>query len=199
MTTLLFVPDSKKSAVLSGWAPEYGEVELLDGLLKAGETIGASSIRARFALSLIELHCGSAEKMGMILSSVKRIGSDYVKAKVLGAATDCLARGDFIEDRRVSREFFGAVDGIGSDSIRASLLSAVAKQSAMGKSTLLRIIESTERLGNDSIKAGVLLQIALVPGKDAEVSMRLRQSAATIGSSHAFHTVFSPLEPNPPW
>ena len=263
VATAFFVSDSKKSAVLADWAPEFGEVELLDGLLKAGETIGASSSKARFALSLIELHCGSAEKMGMILGSVKRIGSDSHKAKVLGAATDCLSRDDhfreaffatlnsigsdshkssvlgrvvekaaaapgsssasrrsesanrlgsnevgsallsgshdgYIEDPRVSREFFGAVDGIGSNSIRASLLSAVAKQSAMGKSTLLRIIESTERLGSDSIKAGVLLQIAVVAGKDAEVSMRLRQAADTIGSSHTFRTVLSQLETNSP-
>ena len=93
MATLFFVSDSRKSTVLSGWAPEYCEVELLDGLLKAGETIRAGSIRARFALSLIELHCGSAEKMGMILSSVKRIGSDSTRRRCLEPPrTVCPAR-----------------------------------------------------------------------------------------------------------
>ena len=264
MTTAFFMSDSKKSAVLSDWAPEYSDVELLAGLLKAGETIGATSIRTRFALSLIELHCGSAEKMGMILSTVKRIGSDSHKAKVLGVATDCLSRDDhfreafftalnsirsdshkssvlrkvveksagtpasssvarrselanqlgsnetvksallsgshdvYIEDPRVSKEFYGAVDRIGSNSIRASVLSAVARQSAMGKATLLRVIESAERLLSDSIKADILMQIAHVGSKDAEVSMRLRQAAETIRSSQAFRTVLSQLETNSP-
>ena len=264
MTTMFHMSDSKKSAVLSDWAPEYSEVELLAGFLKAGETIGASSTKARFALSLIELHCGSAEKMGMILSSVKRIGSDSHKAKVLGVATDCLSRDDhfreaffaslnsirsdshkssvlrkvveksagtpasssvaptlelanqlgsnetvesallsgshdvYIEDPRVSKEFYGAVDRIGSNSIRASVLSAVARQSTMGKATLLRVIESAERLLSDSIKADVLVQIAHVASEDAEVSMRLRQAAETIGSSQAFRTVLSQLETNSP-
>ena len=66
----------------------------------------------------------------------------------------------------------------------------------MGKSTLLRIIESAERLASDSLKADVLLQIALASGKDAEVSMRLRQAAETIGSSHTFRMVLSQFETN---
>ena len=260
VATAFFMSDSEKSAVLSEWAHKYSEVELLAGFLKAGETIGADSIKARFALSLIELHCGSAEKMGMILNSVKGIGSDSHKAKVLGVATDCLSRDDhfrealfgslnsirsdshkasvlrkvvgnsagipasssvarnsesanqlgssetvasarlngshdvYIEDPGVSKEFFGAVDRIGSNSIRGGVLSVVVQQSAMGKTTLLRVIESAERLLNDSIKADVLKQIAHVASDDAEVSMRIRQAAETIGSSHLFRTVLSQLE-----
>ncbi len=262
VATTFFMPDSKKSAVLSDWAHKYSEVELLAGLLKAGETIGADSIKARFVLSLIELHCGSAEKMGMILNSVKGIGSDSHKEKVLGVATDCLSQDDhfreaffdslnsilsdshkssvlrrvveksavtpvsssvarsaelgkqlganetvasarvngthdvYIEDPGVSKEFYGAVDRIGSNSIRASVLLAVVRQSALGKTTLLRVIESAECLLNDSIKADVLTQIAHVASDDAEVSMRIRQAAETIGSSHLFRTVLSQLEAN---
>ena len=264
VATAFFMSDSKKSAVLSDWAHKYSEVELLAGLLNAGETIRADSIKARFALSLIELHCGSAEKMGMILNLVKGIGSDSHKAKVLGVATDCLSRDDhfreaffgslnsirsdshkssvlrkvveisagtpasssvarrselanqlgsnktvvsallngshdvYIEDPRVSKEFYGAVDRIGSNSIRAGVLSAVVRQSAMGKATLLRAIESAERLLGDSIKADVLMQIAHVASEDAEVSMRLRRAAETIGSSHLFRMVLSQLEANSP-
>ena len=262
VATAFSMSDSKKSAVLSDWAHKYSEVELLAGFLRAGDTIGADSIKARFALSLIELHCGSAEKMGMILSTVKRIGSDSHKAKVLGVATDCLSRDDYfreaffaslnsirsdshkssvlrkvvekssgtpasssvawrselanqlgsnetvasvqlngshdvyIEDPGVSKEFYGAVDRIGSNSIRAGVLSAVVRQSAMGKATLLRVIESAERLLSDSIKADVLMEIAHIASEDAEVSMRLRQATETIGSSHLFRTVLSQLEAN---
>ena len=208
VATAFFMSDSKKSAVLSDWAHKYSEVELLAGLLKAGETIRADSIKARFALSLIELHCGSADKMGMILNSVKGIGSDSDKAKVLGMATDCLSRDDHFREA-----FFGSLNSIRSDSHKSSVLrkvveksagtragdlSAVVRQSAMGRATLLRVIESAERLLNDSIKADVLMQIAHVASKDTEVSMRLRQATETIGSSHLFRTVLSQLEASSP-
>lgn len=208
VATAFFMSDSKKSAVLSDWAHKYSEVELLAGLLKAGETIRADSIKARFALSLIELHCGSADKMEMILNSVKGIGSDSDKAKVLGMATDCLSRDDHFREA-----FFGSLNSIRSDSHKSSVLrkvveksagtragdlSAVVRQSAMGRATLLRVIESAERLLNDSIKADVLMQIAHVASKDTEVSMRLRQATETIGSSHLFRTVLSQLEASSP-
>lgn len=175
-----FMSDSKKSAVLSDWAHKYSEVELLAGLLKAGETILADSIKARFALSLIELHCGSAERMGMILSSVKGIGSDSHKAKVLGVATDCLSRDDHFREA-----FFDTLSSIRSDSHKSSVLRNVVEKAAGGpaSSSAARRHVLANQLGSNEVGSALLSGSHDAYIEDPRVSREFFGAVDGIGSN----------------
>ena len=87
-----------------------------------------------------------------------------------------------------------AAETIGSDILQAQVLSAITRQSGVGKSGLLRVIESAERLDHDPIKADILKQVAEIAGGDGDVLMRLRQAADTIESCPIFRTVLSGLD-----
>lgn len=87
-----------------------------------------------------------------------------------------------------------AAETIGPDILQAQVLSAITRQSGVGKSGLLRIIESAERLESDLIKVDILKQVAEFAGNDCDVLMRLRQASDTIESLPIFRTGLSRLD-----
>ena len=182
--------DSKKASVLVSVSRFFVNTNAVrEAYFAAADRIGSSSSRSEALIAVVknaELDPSSASRM---FKSAGQMGSDKAKAAVLTRSL-----GLYTEDPRVSKEFFGAVDRIGSASRRAGVLSRVAQQSGIGKHTLLQVIESAEGLSDDSAKEGILVRVTHIAGNDAEISMRLRRAAKTIGSGSSYRRVLSGLD-----
>ena len=143
---------SRKSELLSDWAPNYSEVGLLGGLLEAGEAIGSNSSKSRFARGLFELHCDSADRLRLILDFVKTIGSDSHKATALRAATDCLSG-----DERSKEAYFAALSSMTADGGKAGVLRDLVQKTGRDEAMLVPSLDAAGALRSDSKKASVLV------------------------------------------